>query len=131
MVSVRDVIRHSDDDNVRFSPIILFADECDFDTYVRYVKLGFDDVLTLPDKRDMLIARLENQITSEHTYFETDNYLGPDRRRLELPGHTDPRRGGSDSRSYAKHLVQRSVTIGSRSARTELLLSAPVQLRAS
>jgi DNA-binding response OmpR family regulator len=129
MVNIRNIIRRSEDRNVQFSPIILFTEECDFDTYVRYVKIGFDDVLTLPDKRDMLVARLENQITSEHIYFETADYLGPDRRRLELPGQTDPRRGG-ESRSYSRHLVQRSVTEGSRPIRSDLLSNTPLAMRA-
>lgn len=123
VVLVRNVIRRSTDPNVRFSPIVLLTDECDMDTYIHFVRLGFDDVLTLPDKREMLVHRLEQQVTAEHTYFETADYLGPDRRRLELPDHVDPRRGG-EPHSFVKHTVKRSIATGSKSVRSTVLSSA-------
>jgi len=119
MMMVRDVIRKSDDPNVRFAPIVLFTDECDFETYLSFIRMGFDDVLTLPDKKDMLIKRLEGQINAEYAYFETENYLGPDRRRMEAPDHFDPRRGG-ETTSHIKHTVRRTLTGGSLVIRTEL-----------
>jgi hypothetical protein len=123
MTTVRDVIRASSDPNVRFAPIVLFAEECDFESYLRFVKMGFDDVLTLPDKREMLVKRLEGQINADHVYFETDTYLGPDRRRMEAPGHTDPRRGG-EQQSRIKHTIHRTVVGGSAAIRTEYFSAA-------
>jgi len=123
VVLVRNVIRRSADPNVRFSPIILLTDECDMETYVHFVRLGFDDVLTLPDKREMLVHRLEQQVNAEQTYFETADYVGPDRRRLELPDHIDPRRGG-EPHSYVKHTVRRSVSEGSKAVRSIVLSTA-------
>lgn len=123
MLAVRNLIRASDDPTVRYAPIILFTEDCDFEAYTRYVRLGFDDVLTLPDKREMLVARLEHQIKSEHVYFETDDYLGPDRRRMEVAGSTDPRRGG-EPRSFSRHIVRRSVETGAQVARTEFFVSS-------
>ncbi len=122
MVAVRNLIRSSDDPRVRYAPIILFADDCDFEAYTHYIRLGFDDVLTLPDKREMLVARLEHQITGEHVYYQTEDYLGPDRRRMELAGHSDPRRGG-EPRSYSRHTIHRSIETGAHAVRSEFLVS--------
>lgn len=123
MTTVRDVIRASPDPNIRYAPIVLFAEDCDFESYLRFVKLGFDDVLTLPDKRDMLVKRLEGQINADHIYFETDTYLGPDRRRMEAPGHTDPRRGG-EQHSRIRYSIHRTVAGGSSVTRTEFFPAA-------
>jgi hypothetical protein len=119
MIKVRSVIRASRDDNVRYSPIILFTDDCSFETYLSFIELGFDDVLTLPDKKEMLIKRLEAQINTDHTYYETANYLGPDRRRMESSGHVDPRRGGEPA-SYSKYIVHRTPATGSKAVRSEV-----------
>lgn len=125
MTMVRKVIRDSSDPNVRFSPIVLFTDECEFETYLGFIKMGFDDVLTLPDKREMLIQRLEGQVNTDHVYFETEDYLGPDRRRMEAPGHTDPRRDGVP-RSYTRHTIHRTVAGGSSSIHRELIVHTAV-----
>jgi hypothetical protein len=118
MITVRDVIRACSDPNIRFAPIVLFADDCDFESYLRFVKMGFDDVLTLPDKKDLLVKRLESQVNADHTYFETETYLGPDRRRMEAPGHTDPRRGG-EQQSRIRHTIHRTVSGGSSATQSE------------
>ena len=62
LLAIRDLIRASADPNVRFAPVILFVNECPFETYLGYIKMGFDDVLTLPDQTEMLIKRLDAQI---------------------------------------------------------------------
>jgi hypothetical protein len=118
MITVRDVIRACSDPNIRYAPIILFAEDCDFESYLGFVKMGFDDILTLPDKKDMLVKRLESQVNADHTYFETATYLGPDRRRMEAPGHTDPRRGG-EQQSRIKHTIHRTVSGGSAATQSE------------
>ena len=69
---------------VRFSPIIVISDDCDFETVLRYVHLGVDDVISLPENRDILIRRFASQLSAEHLYIETSSYFGPDRRRLDV-----------------------------------------------
>ena len=44
---------------------------------------GFDDVICLPEKRQILTQRFERQLLTSHLYFRTETYLGPDRRRME------------------------------------------------
>jgi len=39
---------------VRFSPIVMIADECDVETVLHFVHLGVDDVISLPEKREVL-----------------------------------------------------------------------------
>lgn len=95
MGAVIEQVRHSADDETRYAPIILFTDDCPVDRLLRYIQLGFDDVIALPEKREVLEARLAGQLKAEHVYFETDTYLGPDRRRMELPTHRDERRTGA------------------------------------
>ncbi|OEO30972.1 hypothetical protein VW23_018575 [Devosia insulae DS-56] len=89
-----------------YSPIILFTADRAAGTVVRYVRFGFDDVISLPARRDELAERLADQL-HEQVYIETKDYLGPDRRRLDrgaelrlgISPHTrlvlerDPRRG--------------------------------------
>jgi hypothetical protein len=86
-------VRASEHERIRFAPIVMFIDDCPFETYLHYVHMGFDDVLALPDKRDILMQRLEGQLMSPHVYFRTQSYFGPDRRRMDLRGATDERRG--------------------------------------
>ncbi|KQV09096.1 hypothetical protein ASC89_03155 [Devosia sp. Root413D1] len=89
-----------------YSPIILFTTDRAAETVVRYVRFGFDDVISLPARRDELAERLADQL-HEQVYIETKDYLGPDRRRFDrgaelrlgISPHTrlvlerDPRRG--------------------------------------
>jgi hypothetical protein len=86
-------VRASQHERIRFAPIVMFIEDCPFETYLRYVHMGFDDVLALPDKRDILVQRMEGQLLSPHTYFRTGAYFGPDRRRMDLSGTIDERRG--------------------------------------
>jgi len=95
MQRVIDEVRGSPDAETRYAPIVLFTDDCPVDRLLDYIQLGFDDVIALPEKREVLEARLSAQLNIDHVYFETDSYLGPDRRRMELPDHRDERRTGT------------------------------------
>jgi hypothetical protein len=94
MLRVIDGVRGSDDRDTRYAPIVLFTDDCPVERLLDYIQLGFDDVIALPEKREVLEARLSAQLNTDHLYYETDNYLGPDRRRMEVPSHRDERRTG-------------------------------------
>lgn len=120
MLRVIDEVRGSDDVETRYAPIILITDDCPVGRLLHYIQLGFDDVIALPEKGEVLESRLSAQLNTDHVYFETDDYLGPDRRRMVLPEHRDDRRTGVTPfttltvRRDAMHgiSVQRRHTIG-------------------
>jgi hypothetical protein len=108
-------------DDVRFSPIIVLADDCEFETILHYVHMGVDDVISLPEKRDVLIARLAAQLMEEHLYLETADYFGPDRRRLE-GGVNDNRRTGTSG--HSRLYIRRFPDAGTRIMRHQIFAPA-------
>lgn len=102
--------------DVRFSPIVVIGNDCDFETVLHFVHLGVDDVISLPEKREVLAQRLGQQLWSEQLYIETADYFGPDRRRFEMGG--DDRRAGLAG--HARYYIQRLPDVGTRIVRHEL-----------
>lgn len=119
MTAVVRSIRLSDDDQIRFAPVILFADDGPLETYLNYIHMGFDDIITLPDKQPVLVQRLTTQLITEQVYFETRDYFGPDRRRMEAPWETDTRRS-ADPHSHSRYVFSRIPGIGVQIVRTEI-----------
>ncbi len=119
MTAVVRSIRMSDDDQIRFAPVILFADDGPLETYLNYVHMGFDDIITLPDKQPVLTQRLTSQLVTEQVYFETRDYFGPDRRRMEAPWESDSRRS-TDPHSHSRYVFSRIPGIGVQILRTEI-----------
>lgn len=107
MLDVIEAVREERSSQLRYSPMILFTDHCPIETKLKYVRFGFDDVISLPEQRDAIAERLAEQLHNEQVYFEANNYLGPDRRRMDhgaelrvaiatytrLVFRRDPRRG--------------------------------------
>lgn len=112
-------IRLSSDDQIRFAPVILFAEDGPFETYLHYVHMGFDDIITLPDKQPVLVQRLTGQLLSEQIYFETRDYFGPDRRRMEAPWESDSRRL-PDPHSHTRYTFSRVPGAGITISKTEI-----------
>jgi CheY-like chemotaxis protein len=86
-------LRSSPAPDLRFAPVIVVVGSCPAEEVMRYVRLGFDDVIALPASAATLASRLETQLSSEHTYYETATYFGPDRRRApreETPNGNRP-----------------------------------------
>ena len=110
------------DRNTRFSPIIVIANDCDVELILHLVYMGVDDVISLPEKRDVLVQRLAGQLWSEQVYVETAEYFGPDRRRLEPSAHEDARRAGSAG--HAQYHIQRIPDFGTKIVRHQIF-SAP------
>jgi hypothetical protein len=119
MTAVIRSIRLSEDDQIRFAPVILFADDGPLEPYLNYVYMGFDDIITLPDKQPVLVQRLNRQLGTEQTYFETRDYFGPDRRRMEAPYEIDLR-GAPDPHSHSRYVFSRVPGAGVQISRTEI-----------
>jgi DNA-binding response OmpR family regulator len=104
-------------DEVRFAPVIIIADDPPFERVLEYVQMGVDDVISLPEKREVLVQRLATQLYSEHMYVETADYFGPDRRRMEL-GVSDSRRVGLAG--HGRYFIKRNPDRGVQIVRHEI-----------
>jgi len=112
------------DDRLRFSPAVLIADECSKSDVCRYINLGFDDIVVLPEAARVLERRLTNQLTTPVSYFETSTYFGPDRRRsqrLNTPSTVGQKAPGEHR--HVRYLVQRGAA-GIEILRRELVISS-------
>lgn len=86
-------LRSSPAPALRFAPVIVVVGSCPAEEVMRYIHVGFDDVIALPASAANLSARFEAQLNCERTYYETATYFGPDRRRAprdELPNANRP-----------------------------------------
>jgi len=115
-------VRLSPDPLVCFAPVVLFVEDGPFETYLRYVHMGFDDVITIPEKREILIQRLDGQL-GEHLYFRTPTYLGPDRRRFDLLT-TVPEHRGQGPSDHDEITILRSAITGVSIARTQRFIGS-------
>ncbi|UYO00650.1 MAG: hypothetical protein KIT02_05400 [Devosia sp.] len=96
---------------MRLAPVVLVAQDCDLDTFLGYVEMGFDDILCLPDNVDLLIDRLAAQFNTDYIYVETDSYFGPDRRRMEVPDASHPARV-SNAHLHTRLTIHRTLADG-------------------
>jgi len=94
-VALLDRVRHASTVNICFAPVVLFIQDGKQEEVGPFIDMGFDDVVCLPEDSLVLSRRLATQFSREHLYVETRTYLGPDRRRMEAPGHTRPDRTGT------------------------------------
>lgn len=106
---------------IRFLPVVYFCETPRPEVIVTCLGMGFDDILTMPFTANGVRARLRQQIGRTVSYFETETYFGPDRRRLsgEQP---KPRRGGGSARRYE---ISRSPTSGITILREKLVEAEP------
>lgn len=116
--SVIAAVRYSEHEQVRFAPLVLLLDDGPFELVLRYVRMGFDDIITLPEQRSLVTSRLCGQLGQQITYFGTSGYLGPDRRRMERPTDApDERRTGQHP--HTRYTIIRSTDRGVRVLRQE------------
>ena len=111
LVAILRSVRISTDNEVRFAPVILFSPDVAFETYLDLIRMGFDDVITLPEKPQMIVSRLSNQVEREQLYFETSDYFGPDRRRMEL-GPPPGIERSETAHSHTQHVFRRNADVG-------------------
>ena len=96
---VAEAIRFCPSRRVRFSPLIYFSESPSIDSITRCINMGFDDVITMPFTRIRVIERINRQIGTNLTYYETAGYFGPDRRdRVTAPRRAAESRVGGQFR---------------------------------
>lgn len=98
-------------DRVKLAPIILVSEDCSPSEYLAFIEMGFDDIICLPEKLEIIADRLLTQLNSNHLYIETSTYFGPDRRRMELSdmGRADRI---STTHRHVRLVVHRSIEKG-------------------
>lgn len=96
------------DGRFRFNPAVVVVGECSETEALRYINLGFDDILLLPQSARVIERRLSRQLGTPVSYFETDTYFGPDRRRANVlsAAQRDLRTPGRHR--HVRYLIQRS-----------------------
>lgn len=97
---------------IRFAPILVIATDVPYETVLKYVRMGCDDVISIPDDRDELVARAQSQLKQEHVYYETPSYLGPDRRRMEVPADDAGVNRRETSAVHTRMLIRRAPGYG-------------------
>ncbi len=120
MTAMMSRIRGNENGLLRYAPILLVVRDCPPETVIKYVRMGYNDVLTLPQKREEIIARLLAQLTGEHLYIETESYFGPDRRRLDLDGNASDARFRPGS-PHMRIFITRSVRNGVQVVRRQIV----------
>lgn len=78
MKQLRTCKRH----NVRFFPLIYLCDFPSPEIITQCISMGFDDIITKPTDEVGVKKRLSMQLERPLTYYETDGFFGPDRRRI-------------------------------------------------
>jgi hypothetical protein len=122
LMAVLRSVRSSIIDDVRFAPVVLFAADGPFEQYLEYIEMGFDDVITLPEKAKIVEQRLIAQLDTEHVYFETSTYFGPDRRRMEVEAPSEHKRA-TMPHSHVRHYFRRDPQRGIVLARSDSYLA--------
>lgn len=115
------IARVRSDEHFRFCPAILIVGECSENDVLRYISLGFDDIVALPEAARVLERRFAHQLGTQFSYFETAVYFGPDRRRGKRGNANEQKRSGEYR--YVRYLIQRAAT-GVDILRREVLLSS-------
>ena len=100
-------LRRSSDPNLRFAPVVVVGSALTQLQTRHFAMEGFDDIISLPMDTEQAITRLEEQLVRTNYYYETADYLGPDRRRYS---QREP--GGSGS--YVLYHVWRDPKSGVR-----------------
>ena len=113
MRAVSKALRRSSDPNLRFAPVIVVGENMTQEQARRFASDGFDDIISLPIDRHRLVARLEEQLSRTNYYYETDTYLGPDRRR-------DRPREVNGQKSYTLLRIWRDPVHGTTSQTTRI-----------
>ena len=83
--------RHKDSPN-KFLPFIMISALSEMDKVMEARNLGANEFLTKPFSINTIAGKLTSLIDKPRNYIYTKDYLGPDRRRQQLPIKTENRR---------------------------------------
>ena len=99
--SVSKAIRFSRNRQVRYAPMVCFAENPGRGIVTTCIQAGFDDILVPPFSVKRVGGRLEAMLHNPVMFYETADYIGPDRRNRtgqEELTHTDRGKGGDHRR---------------------------------
>jgi hypothetical protein len=113
-------LRSSPFDAIRFAPVVIFVPDGPYDDVLFHIEMGFDDVICLPENSHVLSSRLAGQVGQDHLFIQTATYLGPDRRRMEMPGQTHPGRTGGFE--HTRITIRRTAETGVQVVRRQLFM---------
>jgi CheY-like chemotaxis protein len=126
---VAEAIRFCPSRRIRFSPLIYFSESPSIDTITRCINMGFDDVITMPFTRVRVMERINRQIGTNLTYYETAGYFGPDRRdRVTGPQRAAESRLGGQFRRLE---IVRNLMTGINVVRDDLYMQQPSESTAA
>jgi hypothetical protein len=111
------------DERHRFSPAVLVVGECSQSDALRYINLGFDDIVVLPEAARVLERRFTGQLATAIPYFETATYFGPDRRRSQRANPTQNAQRAPGDHRHVRYMIQR-MPAGVEILRREVVISA-------
>ncbi|GEM_PF-839586 len=79
--SVSKAIRFSRNRQVRYAPMVCFAESPGKQLVALCIQAGFDDILIPPFSVKRVGERLKAMLEQPMTFYETPDYIGPDRRK--------------------------------------------------
>lgn len=116
-------LRSHPDPTIRFAPAIMIIATCTAAEVAGYIAQGFDDIISLPEKAGALQRRFAGQLDTLIRYYETPDYFGPDRRRLQQisAGFAEVRGKGNDR--HRRYSIRRSPQTGVQIVTRELIIN--------
>jgi hypothetical protein len=116
-------LRSHPDPTIRFAPAIMIIGTCTAAEVAGYIAQGFDDIVSLPEKAGVLQRRFASQLDTLIRYYETPDYFGPDRRRLQQTstGFFESRAKGNDR--HRRYSIRRSPQTGVQILARELIIN--------
>jgi hypothetical protein len=105
---------------LRFSPLIYFSPSPSLEAITACMRMGFDDVITLPFTQGRVEERLHRQVGQALVYYDVPSYFGPDRVRMDnLLDPVEQRKTGS----YRRLEIIRHLATGVNVLRDDIYIS--------
>jgi len=106
-------LRNSRNRQIRYAPLIGFAEVANSKMIDFCLQLGFDDILLPPFSRKIINSRLEKHLNRNITFFETNEYFGPDRRtEFSENALTKPHPKRGEGGDHRKIVIRRNLETG-------------------
>ena len=114
IIGISKAIRFSRNRQVRFAPMVCFAENPNQKLVALCIQAGFDDIFAPPFSAKRAEERLNALLERRLMFFETPDYFGPDRRnRMDMKkrNHTDRGKGGDHRRIEITRNVDSGINI--------------------